>query len=304
MEQTVDAISAFKANRIVGPDGRAIITNGFSTDPIDMDGIDYMSAQRIGKLVDSPRHYEWRYILGNRDAETPAKKKGKLTHWALLQPKEFLSRYIIPRKFTGKGARAAKKAWLESIPSNAILVTPDDAHDISNMIKALNADPLASKLLSKGTPEVRTFYADHEFKDDDGRPFLWFGIMDFLRSGNWIVEVKTTKCAKRKEFTRDLYQMGYHIQLWKYRRAVQGITGIAPKVAIVAVENVEPYCVQVFEPLPAMLEQANYEVTLALESYKECRASGTWHGYSKETVSIGHPPDWLKSRFEDGNEDG
>lgn len=296
----VNVVDEFKSERLILPDSNiATMSNGFCLDLPDMTGIKYFSAQRIGKLLESPRHYEWRYILGNKDGDTAAKTLGKLTHWALLQPKEFLKRYIIQPKFEGEGMKKRKADWIASIPSNAILLTEDQASKINHMIEALASHPEASKLLSKGTPEVFTFFADSEFKDENGRPILWFGIMDFARSGGWIIEVKTTASAKKKDFIRDIYQNNYHIQLWKYRRMFHGITGIMPEAAIIAVENTPPYCVEIFEPKPAFFEQANYHTTLALESYRDCMQSGYWHSYQKDPVAVGHPPDWIKSRFEE-----
>lgn len=308
----VDVVNNFPAERMMNPlvhkDGSETpgaiptIKNGFAREIPDLNGVKYFSSQRISKLLESPRHYEWRYILGNKDADTPAKMLGKLTHWALLQPKEFLSRYLIQPKFSGAGMKKAKSDWLKSIPKNSILITEDQASTINHMIEALHAHPQASKLLSKGTPEVYTFFADHEFKDENGQPILWFGIIDFVRSGGWIIELKTTRSAKRKDFVRDLYQNGYHIQTWKYRRMFHGITGKMPEVAIIAVENTDPFCVEIFEPKPAMFDQANYHVTMALESFRECSATGYWHSYTKDPIAVGHPPEWLKSRFEQDEE--
>lgn len=296
--RTVDAVDEFRASRILGPDGNPFITNGFSRERIDTSGVKYMSAQRISRLVESPAHYAWKYIKGNSEPDTPAKRLGRLTHWALLQPKEFLSRYVIQPTFSGTGMKAAKAEWESNLNKNAIVMTTDQAEKINHMIQALRSDQHASKLLSKGTPELHTFYADHEFKDELNRPFLWYGIMDFFRSGNWIVEVKTTRSARLKDIIRDSYDNGYHLQTWKYRRMVHGITGQMPMVVIIAVENVPPYSVQMFEPKPLWWEQANYETTLALESFKECSLSGHWHAYSKSPQPLNGPLPWQKSRFE------
>lgn len=297
-EQKVDAVEAFKASRILGPDGLPYISNGFSREKLDLEGINYFSAPRAKKLVESPKHYEWKYILGNREPETPAKLKGRLLHWALLQPKEFLSRYIVEPKFKGKGMKAAKADWKKALPKNAIVVGKKDAEDIYQMIQSLHSHPRASKLLSNGTPEVHAFYTDHEFKDEQDRPLLWYGIMDFYRSGNWIAEVKTTKSAKRWEFSRDCYKFGHHIQTWKYKRMVQGITGKPPESAIIALEHTAPYNVEIYHPTTRWMEHANYEVTLAIRSRNECMQSGIWHGYSKDPQPLDVPA-FSKSRFDD-----
>ncbi len=298
MEKTVDAIQAFKAERILGPDGKPYISNGFSPEIPDMEGVEYFSASRLKEMRESPKHFEWKYIKGNRSPETPGKKFGKLLHWSLLQPRLFLSRYVIKPKFEGTGSRALAKEWDEKHQNN-IVVKEDEAEEIDLMIRELTSNPRASKLLSNGTPEVATFYRDHELKDEKGLPINWFGIIDFYRSGNWIVEVKTTKKATWKSFKKDAYDYGYHLQSWKYRRMVEGITGKKPDYAIIAIESGPPYCVQIFEPDQGWWDHANYEAILALNDYRQCKNENYWPAYSRESVRIGGPSPWMKSRFEE-----
>ena len=76
MDTIVDAVAQFRAERIRLPDGRDGISNGFSIERLDLTGIPYMSRSRISKLKQSPAHYEWRYIKGNEDKDTPQKSVG------------------------------------------------------------------------------------------------------------------------------------------------------------------------------------------------------------------------------------
>jgi hypothetical protein len=309
----VDAVRNFAADRIEreNPDGTKSveITNGFSRVMLDEQGIAYMSKPRIAELKKSPNHYKWRYIQGNEPSDTPAKKYGRLVDWALLAPQEFLRRYVITKTFKGKGAKAAKKEWQKSLPADAIVLSQADAEDVAAQIEALYAHPRAVKLLSNGTPQVHTYFHDPEFKVvkilPDGtevlEPVFWYGVMDFYRSGNFIVEVKTAASAQWWNFNRDAYKFDYHIQMFLYRRAVMAITGQKPDLAMIVLEKGAPYNVEIFEIPERWFEHANYEVTLALNSFNECTRTGYWHGYSKDPIRLPFPA-YTKSRFDD--EDG
>ena len=301
----VDAVKKFAADRVDSANG-PLITSGFSRVMLDETGIEYLSKPRICEIKKSPRHYDWRYNKGNEPDDTPAKKYGRLVDWAILAPQEFLRRYVIAKTFKGKGAKAAKADWLKSVAKDAIILSETDAQDISNQIDALYSHERAAKLLSNGTPQVHTYYHDHEFQvatlHPDGsqslEPAFWYGVMDFYRSGNFIIDVKTTACAEWWNFNRDCYKYNYHIQMYLYRRWVQGITGSKPDMAIIALEKGGPYNVEIFEIPERWMEHANYEVTLAIQSYNECKSTGQWHGYSKVPIRLPFP-NYTKSRFDD-----
>ena len=293
----VDAVKEFAADR-TDTDTGPFISSGFSRVMLDETGIEYLSKPRICEMKKSPRHYWWRYIKGNEPDDTEAKRYGRLVDWALLAPNEFLRRYVVKPKFKGKGAKKSMAEWAKSLSKDAIVLTEADAQDVANQIDALYSHPRASKLLSNGTPQVHTYYHDHEFKDHNGNPIFWYGIMDFFRSGNFIVEVKTAADARWWNFNRDAYKYDYHIQLYLYRRWVMGITGQMPDMAMVVLEKGGPYNVQIYEIPERWFEHANYEVTLAIQSYNECRATNTWPGYSKDPIKLPFP-NYAKSRFDD-----
>lgn len=299
----VDAVKEFAADRVLRDDGTPYITSGFSRVMLDESGIEYLSKPRICEIKKSQRHYWWRYILGHEPDDTPAKRYGRLVDWALLSPKEFMRRYVIKKKFEGKGARTAEKEWKKSLSPDAIILTESDAQDIANQIDALYSHPRAAKLLANGTPQVHAYYHDHEFKDHLGTPIFWYGVMDFFRSGNVIVEVKTAASAQWWNFNRDAYKFDYHIQMYLYRRWVKGITGTSPHHFCIVLEKGGPYNVEIFEYPERWFEHANYEVTLAIQSLNESRATNQWPGYSKDPVRLPFP-NYVKSRFDDAEEEG
>lgn len=97
-----------------------------------------------------------------------------------------------------------------------------------------------------------------------------------------LVELKTTRCAAPWRFIRDASNMGYHAQLADQRAAIAHENGgRAPReVYIVAVENVPPYVVQVYELTPTTLELGDKLRLAWLERLQVYESTGLWGGYS------------------------
>lgn len=290
------AIDEFKSEIILTDRGQDI-TNGLAYEKHDCD-VQYFSKNRIAKLLKSPQHYEWQYIYGHQDPDTASKKLGNLTDWALLQPKEFKRRYVIKPAFKGKGARTAAKDWLKALPNDALIMDEKEAQKITDMITALHRKPEAVKLLSNGIPHVHMYYRDTEFALNDGSGVLWYGILDFLRVGGWIVEVKTTKNAEWWAFERDAYEYKYHVQTYLYKRGMEGITKQNLKVAIIAIENKPPYCVEIYFPTVDWYETAYNDIGTALRKYNKCMETGIWYGYNETPKQLGIPA-FARFRMED-----
>lgn len=95
------------------------------------------------------------------------------------------------------------------------------------------------------------------------------------------VELKTTRCAAPWRFARDAANMGYHAQLADQRAAIAYERGNPPRESyIVAVENVPPYVVQVYELPPTTLELGDKLRGIWFEKLQIYEATGMWGGYS------------------------
>lgn len=286
MERIIDAIQAFPA--VLSADGTDI-SDGFTLEDLDLSKLNYHSPSRAKKLFESGKHFEWSYIKGFADPETPAKQLGSLLHWALLRPEQFKKRYVIQPEFSGKGMKAAKAEWQKTLRKDALVLNVSQAQLITDMINSLYSHPEASKLLSNGTSEVNTFYKDPEFKDHLGNPIQWFTILDFIRSGNVLVEVKTTRCAEKMEFERDAWKFGYHMQTFIGRRCLEGVVSQRPMVMVIAIENKPPHCVSVFAPDGLWMDQGFADVRDGIYRMNEGYKTGIWHGYYEKPQPIGLP---------------
>jgi hypothetical protein len=105
------------------------------------------------------------------------------------------------------------------------------------------------------------------------------------------VELKTTRCAAPMVFARDAERMAYHAQLADQRAAIAyERQGRAPRESyIVAVENVPPYVVQVYEVPTTLLEKGDQLRTMWLERLAVYEASDMWGGYSPRIETLAFP---------------
>lgn len=286
MSELIDAIKHFQAEFSVENSVIKDVSDGFLvSDEIsreDLKDLKYMSPSRMKKLCQTGKHFEWYYLKNQKDTDTAAKKLGRLLHSALLEPDKFLNNYIIEPKFSGVGMKKRKADWWENLNTEAIVMDQKEAEKIINMIESLNSDKYASKLLRNSVPEVKAFAKDTGYKDHLGNPIQWYCVLDAYRSGNVVIEVKTTRNGKRRKFEYDCIELGYHIQTWINRRIVQLITGKTPKVMVIDVENVPPYCVAVNECPYKWFEETEEYIFRGLETFKEGMKKGVWHGWQKE----------------------
>lgn len=121
-----------------------------------------------------------------------------------------------------------------------------------------------------------------------------------------LVELKTTRCAAPFRFLRDAEKMAYHAQLADQRAACATENGGRPprNVYVVAVENVAPYIVQVYELKQSALEAGEKLCQIWFDRLQLYEATDMWGGYSpsiepweviaKDDLLPNPPdPDWL-----------
>ena len=101
-----------------------------------------------------------------------------------------------------------------------------------------------------------------------------------VRGTNFVTDLKTTRSAKPGKFAKDAIWRGYHAQLAFYQEAC-GLPETAP-CYIVAVENVAPYCVTVFEIEQAAIDAGRMLCRSWFERLTICEDANHWPGYGDE----------------------
>jgi hypothetical protein len=259
----------------------------------------YYSPAKIKCMAQSPRHYEWTYVLNKPKETTAALEFGTLIHKALLNSAEFLQSYRIQPVFSGEGMKARKQAWYDNLPPNSVVLKQEDATKIIDMIESIRKHRYASRLLNRGEQEI-CMYADIPYLG--GR---WMAIADLIiqeevtdrRTGetrieDWLIELKSTKSAKPKLFDRDILQFGYHIQCYIQKMIYKEITGRDPKVLCLAIEKSAPHNIALGPMSNTASDLAADTIRKAVIKIEECTASGIWPSYNDDNITIMNVPNW------------
>lgn len=93
-----------------------------------------------------------------------------------------------------------------------------------------------------------------------------------------------------------LWTIGGDLQAAMHSRAIRAVTGKRPQFRFLVCETREPYATSVVELAPASLEMADEKLDRAMDTWRECLATGTWPAYTKHVVAA-EPPPWMESRW-------
>ena len=103
-------------------------------------------------------------------------------------------------------------------------------------------------------------------------------------------DFKTATAADVRSFQKSVVKLGYHSQASFYLEGVTALTGeIDPVFAFIVQETDAPYLVNVIELSSEALLIGAERMQYAVGKYKECKASGNWHGYLGDIALV---PTW------------
>lgn len=268
----------------------------------NIDRMCYLSNSKIKTLFESERAFYRRYILGIQPKDTPAKKKGRIVHSALLEPADFKRRYVIEPEFSGKGSKAAAAEWYAMQEPDAIILTEEEATSITYMIESVYSHKKANAILTGSTCELKGYVFD------EATDWWWLVIPDAIfasSKGLLFSDVKTTQCADAREFGKDYFNYGYYIQEAVYMDMAKKLFGpkeVAP-FTYIAVESSEPYITETIT-MPTALQEMGRQVYINMarklkEKLAKHKEQKDWHGYSGGAgLVLGDIPRWAYSQIE------
>lgn len=215
-----------------------------------------------------------------------AKRIGAGTHALLFG--QSVAVFDVPSK-KGKG-RAPRngKAWaaFKAQHAGAVILSRKEHDTATRIATNIRNHAKASELLfGPGVSHEETIMWTHNGRDRRSTP-------DCRLGSEYLVELKTTRCAQPERFCRDAMFMGYHAQLADQSDAIEALTGRRPeRVFIVAVENVRPHVVQVLQLTARALDRGRRMVRLWFEQYMQFERSNVWPGYCEATLEFDVPDD-------------
>lgn len=191
---------------------------------------------------------------------------------------------------------AAKKARDEALAAGQVPLLADDFEKVERMAAAVRGELQGTELegiFCNGKPEVTLVWQEPEFGGIWCRSRVdW--MPDAVREGGHIMvpDLKTTSgSAHSEEWQRTGFDIGADIQAAFYerglRRLIPGVRSVSFRFAVI--EQEEPHGVSVVGMGGQALAEAHELVEAAMKTWAVCLKTGSWPGYTKETVFLDPP---------------
>lgn len=208
----------------------------------------------------------YRYInpVTRADA-SDAMNFGTALHSAVLEPKLYEETFVVHPKYTGPGSRALNKQFEQDMLNQGKSIISEDEKSMLDFMQAnFNQCDYAAEAVAKAKIEHSLFWTD----PDTGlklkaRP-------DFFNHSA-VFDLKTTKSINKYEFSKSIYEYGYHIQAALVMDGLKEVTGKEYDLFVIfAFEKDAPYCMAPFfiSDEALAIGRARYKQILA--EMKEC----------------------------------
>lgn len=234
----------------------------------------------------TPAHIKAKYIDKKVPFDSEDLDFGRKAHTMILEPKRFKERHVIMPKFMGltkdgkmsersDAAKEKKEKWLAELPKDVIVVTEDEAEELTGMANKLNEEGLYQNILSEGVSELSGFWID---KESGARCKMRADFVNFVRKG--LVDYKTARDARHDEFRDSCERLWYHVQLFHYLQGCKALELPIEDIMIIAQEKVYPWLPNAFFLNDFYLEDAKLRWRSALNQLAACQKSGVWPGFA------------------------
>ena len=232
----------------------------------------YLSYSALKAFEKSPNHY-LEYVKKEYEP-SPAMQLGSLVHLLTLEPENLEKRYAVAPD-VNKRTKVGKEEYAQFVQQAGTREVVDAAQlaEAQAIAEVVKSHPIASQALAS----CKVF--EKELRGDlYGYPFLAYA--DAI-SGNFVYDLKTTKDASPKEFTRAAANLGYHLQAAIYTE----LTGLPFRW--IAVETSSPFNVQIYEQDAESFERSRQRLELLVQKF--INWDGKPEEYSCEILSLTLP---------------
>ncbi|MHB8123131.1 MAG: PD-(D/E)XK nuclease-like domain-containing protein [Desulfuromonadaceae bacterium] len=216
--------------------------------------------------------------------ETDAMTFGRALHCYCLDGMAAFLKEVAIEPEVNKRTNAGKEelAIFQEANKGKAIITAEDLKTIGAMSGSIKAHPMASQLIGCGTNEVSVFWKD-AFSDllCKCRPDIIPG--EIQRT---LIDLKKTRDASPHGFQRAITSFGYHRQAAFYLDGMNAITqGGYDVFAFIAIEDAEPYRVEVYTLSPTFVERGRSEYQYLINIERRCREAGKWPNYQNAEVT-------------------
>ena len=251
------------------------MSNGLIPNMLNADyhATDDVSSSNIKTALKSMAKYKAQLEGKSEFKTTPAMELGTLVHALVLEPDAFDDQFAVSEKFDGrtKIGKAAKAAFMDANAGKTI-VDVDQMEIAIAMASAVTEHPEVKKILAvkDNVYENSGFCVDSD--TDIGVKYR-----PDIRSSHFIADLKTCKDASPGEFSRSIYNFGYHISAAHYLKCDSHLFGTDHNQFIfICVENTYPYEVAVYTLAEQSLYIGYEQCKKALGMIKLARETGNY----------------------------
>lgn len=251
-----------------------------------LDAVNFSTLKAVAK---SPLHY--RHALDAPDEPTDAKRLGSLAHTAILEPERLSAEYAVWPPAEWPTQRRQGKMWDAFVDLAAdkglTIVRREEVELAHGMAAAVRSNHLAKRYLAAGDAEQVLIWRD------EPTGILCKGRLDWISRSvpHAMIEVKTSRDVSPFFFEKNFALRAFDVQCAFYCDGYAAITGHTLYPKCVAVENVRPHDVIVYDLLETLeIGRALYREML--DRVAECRKSNKWPGQAPDAERILRLPPW------------
>lgn len=245
------------------------------------------SASAIKDMITSPLLYRWRRDHGRPDAD--ALRVGRAAHTAVFEPHLFAEGYVVWR---GKVRRGHKWDAFRVEHQRRTILTPPQYETALQIGGAVRSHPIARALLDdQGEAELAITWTHQR------TGLACKARLDWLCSA--LVDLKTTRDPSPAMFASQVARLGYHVQLAVYGAAVAALGMESRRPKLIAVQNVPPHDVVVYDVPDDVLVIGEQKAESALDLIASCRDAGAWPGIARYEELTLRLPAWATPYFDD-----
>ena len=240
-------------------------------------------------LLRSPKHFQ--AALNRKFEPSREMVMGSMIHEIVLENKT--PNYIVRPADLDMRTKEGKE-WKAKNAGREIL-TQEEHDSVQNASKAVLSNPDAKYMLglcpNREVGIVQSYSGldikgkiDAYGKDEAGKTIT----LDF----------KTTSNADPEEWGRKAFGLRYPMQTAWYQSLLALELGLdePPSYFWLVVETQEPYDVVIYQPPEEALEIGRAQMRYCIDTYKTCKETGKWPGYSKGILNLETPP-WERRRW-------
>lgn len=258
-----------------------------------------VSQSTLKKLSESPSKLRWELNNPSRTSSS-ALTIGSAVHCALLEPDKFEDQFIAMPKVDRRTKEGkARYEEFERIAKGRTILSQDEMDAVVRIHQRASDDDRLGVFFKGGHREMSFFVRDEltglvlRCRPDQ--------IVD-TPHGQFIVDLKTTDCAKKEVFERDILKYGYLTQAAFYMDTVEAATGRRPDgFVIVAVEKSRDCDYTTWVMPDDVLAYARTEYRALLDTFAGCVTNDVWPGYAREMIEF-KLPHWKRQQIEAGEE--